>query len=85
MNVDSLRKMHAPRMDSVYNGADDDGSGTVSVLEIAQKFASERPKPQRSILFVWHTGEEPDSSARAGSPIIRRCRATPSSRSSTST
>ncbi|MGH7621263.1 MAG: M28 family peptidase, partial [Gemmatimonadaceae bacterium] len=58
VNVDSLRKLHAPRMDSVFNGADDDGSGTVSVLEIAQKFASERPRPKRSILFVWHTGEE---------------------------
>jgi hypothetical protein len=58
VDVDSLRKKHAPRMDSVFNGADDDGSGTVSVLEIAQKFASERPRPHRSILFVWHTGEE---------------------------
>ncbi|MDQ2930884.1 MAG: M28 family peptidase [Gemmatimonadota bacterium] len=58
VNVDSLRKKHAPRMDSVYNGADDDGSGTVAVLEIAQKFASEHPRPHRSILFVWHTGEE---------------------------
>jgi Peptidase family M28 len=58
VNVDSLRKKHAPRMDSVFNGADDDGSGTVSVLEIAQKFASEHPRPRRSLLFVWHTGEE---------------------------
>ena len=58
VNVDSLRKKRAPRMDSVFNGADDDGSGTVSVLEIAQKFASEHPRPRRSILFVWHTGEE---------------------------
>jgi hypothetical protein len=58
VNVDSLRKNHTPRMDSVFNGADDDGSGTVAVLEIAQKFASENPRPHRSILFVWHTGEE---------------------------
>ena len=58
VDVDSMRKNHAPRMDSVFNGADDDGSGTVSVLEIAQKFAGERPRPHRSILFVWHTGEE---------------------------
>ncbi|MBI3653037.1 MAG: M28 family peptidase [Acidobacteria bacterium] len=40
----------------VYNGADDDGSGTVSVLEIAQAFALERPK--RSVLVIFHTGEE---------------------------
>jgi hypothetical protein len=41
----------------VYHGADDDGSGTVSVLEIAQAFAL-GPKPRRSILIVFHTGEE---------------------------
>jgi hypothetical protein len=41
----------------VYNGADDDGSGTVSVLEIAQAF-SVGPRPMRSILVIFHTGEE---------------------------
>jgi hypothetical protein len=41
----------------VYPGADDDGSGTVSVLEIAQAFAV-GPRPKRSILIVFHTGEE---------------------------
>jgi hypothetical protein len=41
----------------VYHGADDDGSGTVSVLEIAQAFAL-GPRPNRSILIVFHTGEE---------------------------
>jgi hypothetical protein len=46
------------RKDSIDNGADDDGSGTVSVLEIAQKIVSLSTKPKRSILFVWHTGEE---------------------------
>jgi len=62
--VDSLlaawRTAHpgTQRADSIDNGADDDGSGTVSVLEIAQKIASLRVKPKRSILFVWHTGEE---------------------------
>ncbi len=45
-------------MDSINNGADDDGSGTVSVLEIAQEIASMNPRPKRSILFVWHVGEE---------------------------
>jgi hypothetical protein len=40
----------------VYTGADDDGSGTVSVLEIAQAFAISRPR--RSILVIFHTGEE---------------------------
>ena len=41
----------------VYNGADDDGSGTVSVLDIAQAFTV-GPRPPRSILIVFHTGEE---------------------------
>jgi hypothetical protein len=43
--------------DAIYNGADDDGSGTVSVLAIAEAFAK-GPRPKRSLLFVWHAGEE---------------------------
>lgn len=48
------------RIDSISNGADDDGSGSVAVLEIAEKLASLKGNqaPRRSILFVWHTGEE---------------------------
>ncbi len=46
------------RPDSIYNGADDDGSGSVSVLEIAQYFAARHQRPRRSLLFVWHVGEE---------------------------
>jgi Peptidase family M28 len=46
------------RLDSINNGADDDGSGTVTALEIAQRIASLDPRPKRSILFVFHTGEE---------------------------
>ena len=56
--IDSLRKKNAPRLDSIYNGADDDGSGTVATLEIAEAFAKGTAKPKRSILFVWHAGEE---------------------------
>lgn len=56
--LDSLRKVNKPRLDSIYNGADDDGSGTVSVLEIAEAFSKAPAKPKRSILFVWHAGEE---------------------------
>jgi len=48
----------SPRPDSIFNGADDDGSGSMAVLEIAEYLASRRAKPKRSILFVWHTGEE---------------------------
>lgn len=46
--------------DSVYNGADDDGSGTAALLEIAERFvrAPAAERPRRSVLFVWHTAEE---------------------------
>jgi hypothetical protein len=43
--------------DKICNGADDDGSGTVSILTIAEAFAR-GARPKRSILFVWHCGEE---------------------------
>jgi hypothetical protein len=47
-----------PRADDVINnGADDDGSGTVGVMAIAKAFA-QGPRPKRSLLFVWHSGEE---------------------------
>lgn len=45
----------------IHNGADDDGSGTVSVLEIAEAFAeatTKNKRPKRSILFMTVTGEE---------------------------
>lgn len=44
--------------DSICNGADDDGSGTVAVVEIAEAFAKLNPKPRRSILFLNVSGEE---------------------------
>ena len=47
-----------PRPDDVVNnGADDDGSGTVALMAIARAFAM-GPRPRRSLVFVWHTGEE---------------------------
>jgi len=55
---DSLRKVYPPRRDSISNGADDDGSGSVSILEIAEKFAKGPVKPKRSLIFVWQIGEE---------------------------
>ncbi len=42
----------------VYNGADDNGSGTVTLMEIAEAFASLDKKPKRSIVFLWVTCEE---------------------------
>ncbi|HWH53926.1 MAG TPA: M28 family peptidase [Gemmatimonadaceae bacterium] len=58
--IDSLiaraRSIRPPRRDSIMNGADDDGSGTVILLEIAERMATEHPA--RSIIFVSHEGEE---------------------------
>ncbi|WP_374462594.1 M28 family metallopeptidase [Chryseobacterium sp.] len=45
----------------VYNGADDDGSGTVAVMEIAKAFQQAKKSgkgPKRSVLFLHVTGEE---------------------------
>ena len=46
---------------NIYNGADDDGSGTVAILEIAEAFTKaieDGYRPKRSILFLNNTGEE---------------------------
>ena len=58
VNVDSLRRLRPARRDSVNNGADDDGSGSMALLEVAEQVMAMRTKPRRSIVFVWHTGEE---------------------------
>ena len=52
-----FRETAKPGEDAIFNGADDDGSGTVAIMAIAKAFA-QGPKPKRSLLFVWHAGEE---------------------------
>jgi hypothetical protein len=44
--------------DTIFNGADDDGSGTTALLAIADALHRSSVRPRRSILFVWHCGEE---------------------------
>jgi hypothetical protein len=44
--------------DSICNGADDDGSGTAAVVEIAEAFAGLNPRPKRSLIFLNVSGEE---------------------------
>jgi hypothetical protein len=44
--------------DSIYNGADDDASGTVAVVEAAEAFSMLQPRPKRSIIFLTVSGEE---------------------------
>jgi hypothetical protein len=46
--------------DSIYNGADDNASGTAGLLEVAERLASlpRQQRPARSVLFLWYTAEE---------------------------
>lgn len=44
--------------DSIYNGADDDASGTAAVLELAEAFSMLAPGPKRSLIFLTVSGEE---------------------------
>jgi hypothetical protein len=52
----STRRGRRAVTDTIANGADDDGSGSVALLAIAQQMMTYRPR--RSVLFVWHVGEE---------------------------
>jgi hypothetical protein len=58
VDVAALRRVRPARPDSINNGADDDGSGSMALLEIAENLAAQRVRPKRSVLFVWHTAEE---------------------------
>jgi Zn-dependent M28 family amino/carboxypeptidase len=44
--------------DSIYNGADDDASGTATVLELARAYARAPERPRRSLVFMTVSGEE---------------------------
>ncbi|MDT8341998.1 MAG: M20/M25/M40 family metallo-hydrolase [Longimicrobiales bacterium] len=44
--------------DSIYNGADDDASGTATILEVAEAMAALAVPPRRSVIFVAVSGEE---------------------------
>jgi Zn-dependent M28 family amino/carboxypeptidase len=44
--------------DTIFNGANDDGSGTVSVIELASALASLKKRPRRSLVFMTFFGEE---------------------------
>jgi len=58
VNMDSLRRIRPARRDSIRNGADDDGSGSMAVLEIAEAIAAMPVKPKRTTIFAWWTAEE---------------------------
>ncbi len=56
-HMDHLGIGRAVDGDSIYNGADDDASGTATILELAQAFAAGEP-PRRSVVFLAVSGEE---------------------------
>jgi hypothetical protein len=56
-HYDHLGIMRGQRPDSIYNGADDDASGVVTVMEIARALAS-GPAPKRTVVVAATTGEE---------------------------
>jgi hypothetical protein len=60
-HYDHIGKKSSGEGDLINNGADDDGSGTVSVLQLAKAFATAKKEgkgPRRSMLFMLVTGEE---------------------------
>lgn len=67
------QKDHKPGEDYIYNGADDNASGTSGVMALARAFTEMQPRPKRSILFIAFAGEELGllgSRAYAGSPLF---------------
>ena len=57
-HYDHIGKLAEGPGDRIYNGANDDGSGTVSVIEVARALASLPKNPRRSIVFMAFFGEE---------------------------
>jgi hypothetical protein len=57
-HYDHLGMKPAGPGDRIFNGANDDGSGTVSVIELAAALATLEPHPKRSIVFLTFFGEE---------------------------
>lgn len=52
------KKQHDEGEDYIFNGADDNASGTCAVLAIAKAFSASKKKPQRSVLLMTFAGEE---------------------------
>jgi hypothetical protein len=57
-HYDHIGMKDAGEGDRIYNGANDDGSGTVSVIELAKALSTLKERPKRSIVFVTFFGEE---------------------------
>lgn len=57
-HMDHVGTNPSARGDSIWNGADDDASGTIGVLELARAFAHPGARPRRSLIFLLVSGEE---------------------------
>ena len=57
-HMDHVGTRSGAQGDSIWNGADDDASGTAGVLELAEAFSQRGARPLRSLLFVAVSGEE---------------------------
>lgn len=53
-----IKRRNDPKEDEIWNGADDNASGTATVMEIARAFMAAGLKPRRSVIFVWFSAEE---------------------------
>jgi hypothetical protein len=58
MDHDGVGRPRQGTTDSIWNGADDDASGTVGIVELAEAFAQPGARPKRSLLFITVSGEE---------------------------
>ncbi|HEU4829396.1 MAG TPA: M20/M25/M40 family metallo-hydrolase [Gemmatimonadales bacterium] len=58
MDHDGIKSPLTGTTDSIWNGADDDASGTVGIVELAEAFAQQGARPKRSIIFMTVSGEE---------------------------
>lgn len=57
-HMDHLGTGNAVNGDNIYNGADDDASGCVAVLQLARALAEKKEAPKRTVLFVFFGSEE---------------------------
>ena len=58
MDHDGIKAPLKGTTDSIWNGADDDASGTIGVVELAEAFAQQGARPKRSLVFMTVSGEE---------------------------
>jgi Zn-dependent M28 family amino/carboxypeptidase len=58
MDHDGVKAPLKGTTDSIWNGADDDASGTIGVVELAEAYAQQGARPKRSLVFMTVSGEE---------------------------